>query len=111
MIDIEKFRKETEHEKERVFPDARMIVLEELAFYLKLRIILGEDIFIEARVNTGSKRESFVLVRKNKRIAGFDNLGSWHFHPCGKASGHRKIVKPSVRRIFQYLADCYKLII
>ena len=107
-MSIEKFRREIELEKERIFPDARIIILEELPFYLKMRITLGREAFIEACMNSGSRRESLVLVRKNKRIAGFDNLGGWHIHPCGRAHTHRKIIKPSIRPIFEYLAGCYR---
>ena len=107
-MSIENFRKEVEREKERIFPDTRIIISEELPFYLKMRLVLDGETFIEARINSGSRRESFVLVRKNKRIAGLDNLVNWHLHPCGKADTHRKIVRPSVGTAFRYLVECYR---
>ncbi|MBI2122037.1 MAG: hypothetical protein HYT98_02840 [Candidatus Sungbacteria bacterium] len=107
-MNIGNFREEITSEKERIFSDARLVILEELPFYLKMRIILDEQTFVEVRRNSGSRRESMVLVRDNKRIAGFDNLGGWHIHPCGLADTHRKIIKPSTRFIFEHLAECYR---
>ena len=107
-MSIEKFRREIDREKERMFTNAQFFILEDLPFYLKIRIVLDGETFMEVRMNSRNGRESFVLVRRNKRIAGFDNLGGWHLHPCGNANTHRKINRPSVRFAFEYLADCYQ---
>ena len=93
-------------EAKRIFPDARLVVLEELPFYLKVRILLNDDVFIEIRINERNKRKSYALVKHEKRITGFDNLGGWHMHPCRNSSAHRKIAAPFLREVFNYFEQC-----
>lgn len=97
---------EIQRDTKRIFPDARLIILEELSFYLKVRIVLGENIFIEIRINIKGKRVSYVLVERNKRIAGFDNLGGWHVHPCRNPDRHKKISAANIHTALKYFKEC-----
>lgn len=105
---IEEAREEIKREQKRIFPDARLVILEEFHRYSKVRLIISDVIFIEIRINYGNQRKSFVLVKNGKRIAGFDNLGGWHMHPCGRADAHKKISRPFSHLVFNYFVKCLK---
>ena len=89
----------------RVFPDAHFIILENLPFYRKVRFLLKKKLFIEIRINTRNERMSYALVDNGKRIAGFDNLGSWHIHPFENPKLHRRTKAPSPRKVFAYFKE------
>lgn len=93
---------EIRNEARRIFPDAHFLSIEDLPFYNKTRIMLAENLFIEIRINSRNLRTSYALVRNQKRIAGFDNLGAWHLHPFENPDAHRKISPPSPRKVFTY---------
>ncbi|MEK7542029.1 MAG: hypothetical protein AAB533_04225 [Patescibacteria group bacterium] len=102
MIDAKEFLAEMQKQRQRFFPEAPVIYLEELSFYVKTRIILSEDSFVEVRFNAHNARKSYALVRDGKRVAGFDNLGGWHIHPFGKPHTHRRISEPPLAHVFEY---------
>ena len=87
---------------QRFFPEARLIAVEKLPFYIKTRIIISEKLFVEIRYNVRNKRYSYVMVDNGRRIAGFDNLGGWHRHYFKKANSHQPIKAPSLDEIFNY---------
>jgi len=101
VMNPEKFLAEIRKQQMRFFPEARFVVMEELSFYAKIRLVIKEELFIEVRCNFRSLGQSYVLVKQKERIAGFDNLSGWHFHPPGKADTHQKIRKPSLEEIFE----------
>ena len=92
-------------EQTRFFPGARLAIMERLPFYLKVRIGISKNQFIEIRANSRNRRQSFVLVDDGKRIAGFDNLNGWHAHPFENPSAHHKISPPSLLKIFRYFRE------
>ena len=100
------FLQEVRHGSERFFPGARVIVLQELPFYLKARILITEEEFIEIRINTRSNRRSYAFIKKERRIAGFDNLGGWHYHPRANPEDHISISSPSFKKVFTYFKKC-----
>lgn len=102
MTGTKEFLTEMQKQRQRFFPEAPVIYLEELSFYVKARIILSENSFIECRFNAHNGKRGYTLVRDGKRIAGFDNLGGWHIHPFGKSDAHRRIREPSLADVFEY---------
>ena len=96
------------NEAKRIFPDARFVILEDLSFYHKVRIILEKDLFIEVRINSMNKRVGYALVQGGNRIAGFDNLGTWHIHPIENPKTHRKISAPVPQNVFEYFTKAVK---
>lgn len=105
-MSIQEFLGAVRRAAERFFPGAQVIVLEELPFYLKARISLGEEEFIEIRINTRSKRISYALIQRGMRTAGFDNLGGWHYHPRENPGDHIRTAAPSLKKVLAYLKKC-----
>ena len=105
-MSTQKFLQEVRHGAVRFFPGAQVIVLQELPFYLKVRILIAEKEFIEIRINTRSNRRSYALIQKRIRIAGFDNLGGWHQHPRENPEDHISISSPSLKKVLAYFKTC-----
>lgn len=93
---------------ERIFPGARLIILEQFPHYLKIRLMLDDTTFIEVCLNVKSNHRSYVLVKDMERIAGFDNLGGWHIHPYHDPDNHRKIKKTSIFKALDYFKKCLR---
>ncbi len=104
MADTKEFLTEMREQQQRFFPEAPVVYLEELAFYIKARIVLNKVSFIEVRFNAHNNKRSYALVRHGKRIAGFDNLGGWHIHPFGKPDAHRRTKEHSLEDAFEYFS-------
>lgn len=102
---IEKLLRDIEKQRKRFFPEAPLLVLEYLPFYVKVRIKLKQELCIEVRNNAKNERYSYVLVKDRKRIAGFDNLGGWHWHPVENPNLHRMVPKPSLLEVFECFSD------
>jgi len=102
MNDTRAFLIELQKQHRRFFPEAPVVYLEELPFYIKARIVLDEDYFIEVRFNARNGKKSYAVVRGGKRIAGFDNLDGWHIHPFGKPETHARVSEPSLADVFHY---------
>jgi hypothetical protein len=105
---IENFLTLVEKQQKRSLPRARFLVLEELPRYVKVRIIINDELFIEVRYNAGNNRKSYVLVRNGKRLAGFDNLGGWHIHPKESPAKHRRVSEPPLEKVFTYFSHMVK---
>ena len=105
---IDKLLQEVEKQQKRFFPKTPLFILERLPFYVKARITLEKDLFIEIRYNSKGKRWSYVLVKNNRRIAGFDNLDEWHMHPGERESMHKKISEPTLTQVFEYFSHLTK---
>lgn len=103
-MEVRQFLKSIEGQRHRFFPEARFIVVEELPFYIKARVIIADNLFIEVRYNAKNNRRSYVLVKNKKRVAGFDNLMQWHMHQKRKPLEHKKITEPSVEWVFKYFS-------
>ena len=107
-MNLPEFIREVNNEARRIFPDARFVILEDLSFYHKVRITLENDLFIEVRINSMNDRISYALVYNGKRIAGFDNLDTWHIHAIENQKTHRKISAPTPHHVFGYFAKAVK---
>lgn len=104
MNEIEEFLAETRKQQQRFFPEAPLVYLDELPFYVKARVVLHENYFVELRFNARNGRKSYALVRGGRRIAGFDSLVGWHIHPFGKPETHTRISEPSLADAFRYFS-------
>lgn len=102
MSDMEAFLAELHKEHKRFFPEAPIVYLEELPVYIKVRIVVRRGLFIELRFNARNQKRSYALVRGGKRIAGFDNMDSWHIHPFGNPETHKRVAEPSLADTFHY---------
>lgn len=101
----EEFTKQLHALQLRFWKEAQFIILEELPFYLKVRIVIKENIFIEVRNNVRNTKTSYSLIKNGNRIAGFDNLDGWHLHPIEDPKLHKKIKEPSLTAVFQYFKN------
>lgn len=64
--------------------------------FLKIRIKLRENIFIDIYFNAENDRKDFALIYNNERIFGYDNLKEWHMHPCEE---------PTLKQIFKEISE------
>lgn len=101
-MNLDKLYREMVRWSERIFPGARLIILDQFPHYLKIRLMLDDATFIEVGLNVKSNRRSYVLVKDMERIAGFDNLGGWHIHPYRDPDNHRRIKKISIFKALNY---------
>jgi hypothetical protein len=69
-----------------------------------LRLVLDADLFIDIYFNADNGRFDFTLIRTGKRVFGYDNLRSWHYHPAEAPDTHVKCAAPSLRLIFEHTA-------
>ena len=105
---IEKILQDIEKQCGLFFPDTKLVVLERLPFYIKIRIEFKKNLFIEVRYNANGRRWSYVLVKNGVRLAGFDNLDGWHIHPKENPLAHKKITAPTLEQVFIYFSQLVK---
>lgn len=96
--------------KDKYFKNKIIEIIDRFDFYLKLKIIISDKIFISVRYNQKTERKDFALIKNNQRIIGFDNLGGWHKHPFKKSDSHIFCDEPSMEEIlreFLHLSKYY----
>jgi hypothetical protein len=71
---LEEFLKEVRLNKDRLFPTSKLMIIRERMNFLKLRLELKENVFIDIYFNAENGRKDFALISGGKRIFGYDNL-------------------------------------
>ena len=62
--------------------------------FIKIRIQVMSAIFIELYHNAQNGRGSYVLIRNEQRIFGYDGVTRWHRHPIDHPEKHEPCAKP-----------------
>jgi len=106
---IEDFLNDLEVLKDELLPDATIEIVYKRIDAVSLRLWITNALFIDVYANTETKRYDFSLIRENKRIFGFDNLGGWHYHPLDKLEDHIKCKEPSLLNMFKETTKVIKL--
>ncbi|MBI4379361.1 MAG: hypothetical protein HY578_09725 [Nitrospinae bacterium] len=101
FTDIEDFLKELISLQHELLSGYRIDIVYKRIDKISLRIPIISTLFIDIYANTDTKRYDFSLIKDNKRIFGYDNLGGWHYHPLNKPDNHIKCKKPSLRHILK----------
>ena len=93
-----------------VFEDAYYECIRKEIFFLKSRIKITNDLFIDIYYNPRNDRQNFALIRNGKRIFGYDNLDSWHYHPFESPEKHIKCSKPKLDKIWSEMKKYIQLL-
>lgn len=101
FTDIEDFSKELNSLQHELLSGYRIDIVYKRIDKVSLRIPIASTLFIDIYVNTDTERYDFSLIRENKRVFGYDNLGGWHYHPLDKPDVHIESKKPSLRHILK----------
>ena len=88
-MSIETFVAEVHHIPEQVSWIEQVIELDRTDHAVKLRLVIDDNLFIQAYVHTQSSTTNFVLVNAGQRIFGRDcEGGRWHKHPFEDPAAH-----------------------
>jgi len=101
FTNIEDFLKELYSLHHELLSGYRIDIVYKRIDKISLRISITATFFIDIYANTDTKRYDFSLIKDNKRIFGYDNLGGWHYHPLDKPDVHIECKKPSLRHILK----------
>lgn len=101
FADIEEFLEELEIFKEEFLPDAKIETNYKRVDKVSIRIEISAVFFVDIYANTENERYDFSIVKDGKRVFGYDNLQSWHYHPLTNPDDHIECEEPSFRSIFQ----------
>jgi hypothetical protein len=102
---LEEFLKEVRLNKDRLFPTSKLMIIRERMNFLKLRLELKENVFIDIYFNAENGRKDFALISGGKRIFGYDNLKEWHQHPFDHPGNHVECEEPTMVKIFEEVAS------
>lgn len=102
--DIEEFLLELDRVSTELFTGAEINIIYERIDKASVRIILNPRLFIDIYVNTDTDRYDFSLIKGNKRIFGYDNLGGWHCHPVNNPERHVECKEPTLKKVFEDIA-------
>ena len=88
-MSIETIVAEARHIMAQVSWIERLIELDRTDHAVKLRLMIDDNLFIQAYVHTQSGTTNFVLVSAGQRIFGRDcEGGHWHKHPFEDPTAH-----------------------
>lgn len=98
---VDEFLQEFRELQSEFLPDARLETVYSRLDKVSLRLVVKAVLFIDVYFNAESSRFDFTLVCDQRRVFGYDNLQSWHFHPVDNPDEHVDCDEPSLRQIFQ----------
>lgn len=105
FANIDDFLKELNNLKHEFLPEPEIETIYKRTDKISLRVLVSSVYFIDIYVNVETNRYDFSLIKNNKRIFGYDNLGGWHYHPLNKQDDHIVATEPSLEQIFREIAD------
>ena len=105
---LEEFLKEVRLNKDRLLPTSKLMIIRERMNFLKLRLELDENVFLDIYFNAENGRKDFALISGGKRIFGYDNLKEWHQHPFDHPENHVGCEEPAMVKIFEEVAGIIK---
>jgi hypothetical protein len=98
---LDRFEIQVRRDVAAIFPEAVVSVTAKGRYRLKIRIEIGQDVFIDIFYNPHNDRTDFSLIRKSRRVFGYDNLGGWHQHPVEEPDSHTLCSEPPLSLILQ----------
>jgi hypothetical protein len=57
--------------------------------------VVDDDTLIDVYHSAATGKTSYALVRKGKRILGYDNFRGWHYHPAENPDEHIPCQEPT----------------
>ena len=102
---LDEFLRQIKGQATRYWPGCRIHVLERRLNFLKIRVPVGEKVFIAIYFNAMNNRRSFSLIAKGKRVFGYDQVKTWHRHPVKAPDEHIPCDEPPLTRIFDEIAN------
>lgn len=98
MADLEatltRFHREVESFAHRWLAKSATIESERRYNFLKIRVQVNPETFIELYTNAQNERGSYALIHRGKRIFGYDGVSKWHCHPLDDPDKHQPCAKP-----------------
>ena len=98
---VEVFLREISKLKDELFPDGRLETVYARLDKVSLRLVIKDALFIDIYFNALNGRFDFTLINNSRRIFGYDNLKSWHFHPYKNPDAHVECDRPTLRQIMR----------
>lgn len=108
FANIDDFLKELNNLKHEFLAEPEIETIYKRTGKISLRVLVSSVYFVDIYVNVGTNRYDFSLIKNNKRIFDYDNLGGWHYHPLNKQDDHIGTTEPSLEQIFHEIADIIK---
>ncbi|MCK4760924.1 MAG: hypothetical protein KAW12_01905 [Candidatus Aminicenantes bacterium] len=96
---MERFLKELQESLKKNFTKYRVEFIISTPRSLKANIYLDDPYFIAVRYNARNGRIDTALIKDNRRVFGYDNLKSWHFHPFENPEEHVFCDAPSIEKM------------
>ncbi|MGB9683213.1 MAG: hypothetical protein ACPL1I_09565, partial [bacterium] len=97
---LDGFLEEIERIKNIFLPSLKLVILTRRINFIKIRIELDEDIFLDIYYNAENDRKDFAVILRGRRVLGYDNLEEWHKHPFESPNLHLKCEEPDIEEIF-----------
>ena len=98
---LDRFEIRVRRDVAALFLEAVVSVTARGRYRLKIRIEIGQDVFIDIFYNPRNDRTDFSLIHKSRRVFGYDNLGGWHRHPVEEPDRHTPCSEPPLSLILQ----------
>ena len=98
---LDRFEIQVRRDVAAFFPETVVSVTAKGKYRLKIRIEIGQDVFIDIFYNPRNDRTDFSLIHKSRRVFGYDNLGGWHQHPVEDPDSHTPCSEPPLSLILQ----------
>ena len=108
FVNIEDFIQELSILRQELLAASKIEIAYKRIDKVSLRIIIKPAIFIDIYANIETTRYDFSLIKDNKRIFGYDNLGGWHYHPLNKLDEHVKCKEPSLKFVLKEMSAVIK---
>lgn len=110
FAEIEDFLDELKELTHRFLPDSEIEIVYKRIDKISLRILIAKGLFIDVYANIETNRYDFSLIKNNKRIFGYDNLGSWHRHPVENPERHVDCEEQSLEFILKEIVALIKTV-
>jgi hypothetical protein len=84
-----------------VLPASRVYVVHRTLVAIKLRVALSSLRFVDVFYNANNGRTDLSVVEGDRRIFGYDNLGSWHKHPANQPERYDPCAEPKLEEFLR----------
>ncbi len=81
---VEDILQELSRLKYELLPESEIEIVYKRIDRVSIRVILSPILLIDIYANVKNGRYDFSLIKDDKRIFGYDNLGGWHRHPLNR---------------------------
>jgi hypothetical protein len=85
----------------RYLPPIRSSFEERRGVELRDRIEVNDHTLIDVYHSAITNKTSYALVRKGRRVFGYDNFRGWHVHPYTNPDEHIACQEPTPDQVFR----------